>query len=860
MMTCSARLLRAILTAFWASVLVFAAVLWLGQLSFAQSILPSDRDASANWKKAGMLSVGGIPNRTTNCATISPKGSGQDDTAAINNAISSCPAGQVVQLKAGTFTIAEGSTIVLNKAVTLRGAGPTATILNRPNGATVGSYFPGNTPSTILRIEGNSASGNTVPLTVDAAQGSNSVQVSNAAGYSIGEIVLLDEASGAGWQPDRVNSGKQVFASPDYRVVWNRHNPAMDGDDGTDIFGYFQVHPDHPTNEMHQISQISGNTITFDSPITISYRVSHGAQLTPMITGPTNAGVEELAVKGGDDANIQFDNAAYAWAKDIDNSNYLNDGFRIESSFRLQLEGVYVHDAVWPVNGGAGYNISIAFGSSELLIENSISMRANKVMVARAAGTGSVIAYNYMDDGFISGSNWVEIGLNASHLVGPHHVLFEGNWGFNADSDQTHGSSIYMTYFRNWLTGFRSKFTDYLTNQVLDDANQSANGPRRAAAAHAYAYWFSYIGNVLGTPGRMSNWTYNCIGGINEIPGDCIWDLGMVDIAPQGWDPTVVNATIQDGNYDYLTNSIHWAANDTAHTLPNSLYLTQKPAFFGAYTWPWVNPTGSSQQLYTLPAKARYDAGTPFPQPSLPPPAAHDFNGDGKSDIALSDGSGNTGVWLMNGVQVTPAGVGAGPAGWSIVGQRDFNGDGKADLLWRDTSGNVGMWFMNGAQATPAGVGAAPAGWSIAGTGDFNGDGKSDILLRDGSGNVAIWFMNGAQVTPAGVGAAPAGWSVAGTGDFNGDGKSDILLQDGSGNVGIWFMNGAQVTPAGVGAMSAGWSIVETGDFDGDGKSDVLLQHTSGNVGIWFMNGAQVTPAGVGSPPAGWSIQRLNVD
>jgi hypothetical protein len=38
------------------------------------------------------------------------------------------------------------------------------------------------------------------------------------------------------------------------------------------------------------------------------------------------------------------------------------------------------------------------------------------------------------------------------------------------------------------------------------------------------------------------------------------------------------------------------------------------PAFFSAgrgYAWPWVNPTGSPQ-LYTLPAKARYDAGSPF--------------------------------------------------------------------------------------------------------------------------------------------------------------------------------------------------------------------------------------------------------
>jgi hypothetical protein len=582
------------------------------------NILSADRDASANWQMAGMLSVGGIPNRTTVCATVSPLGNGQDDTGNINAAISNCAAGQVVSLAAGTFTINEGSIIQLNKAITLRGAGPTATFLTRTNGATLGSYFPGSNQSELIRISGSAASGSTAALTADAAQGSNSVQVSSAAGYSVGEIVLLDEASGSGWQTDRVNpNNEKVWASPDYRVVWNIHNPGMGGDDGApSIYSYFQIHTDHPTNEMHQISAISGNTITFDSPLTISYRVSHQAQLTPMLTGPTNAGVEELAVKGGDNGNIRFETAAYAWAKDIDSSLWLNEGFALNSAFRVQLEGIYIHDAVWPVPGGGGYAISFAFGSSEDLIENSISVRANKVMVARASGAGSVIAYNYMDDGFISRSDgWVEIGLNASHLVGAHHVLFEGNWGFNADSDQTHGNSIYMTYFRNWLTGYRSKFTDYLNNQIVDDA--TGGSPRRAAAAHAYAYWFSFIGNVLGTAGKVSGWTYNCIGGVNTIPGDCIWDLGMVDISPQGWDPQVAPNTIQDGNYDYLTNTIHWASNDTAQTLPNSLYLSGKPAFFNAgegYTWPWVNPTGSPQ-LYTLPAKARYDAGRPLTQP-----------------------------------------------------------------------------------------------------------------------------------------------------------------------------------------------------------------------------------------------------
>jgi hypothetical protein len=98
-----------------------------------------------------------------------------------------------------------------------------------------------------------------------------------------------------------------------------------------------------------------------------------------------------------------------------------------------------------------------------------------------------------------------------------------------------------------------------------------------------------------------------------------------MDIAPQGYDPNVAATAIRDGNYDYTTNKVAWAATDAAHTLPNSLYLTQPPAFFSAgskYTWPWVVPTGSAQVLKGcggkcsgLPAKSRYDAGTPFIQP-----------------------------------------------------------------------------------------------------------------------------------------------------------------------------------------------------------------------------------------------------
>jgi hypothetical protein len=609
--------------AFLAAMLLTALPPAIG-LAADDPILPSDRDASANWRVAGMLSVGGIPNRTTVCARVSPRGSGQDDTTNIQSAVNACPLGQVVSLAAGTFTIAEGKYVLVNKGITLRGAGPGITILNRTDGARLGSYTPGSSPSPmmILGPQRYKDDETAIPLTADAARGTDSVQVTRMAGLSVGQIVLMDEASGAGWQTDPLGRG-QIWASPDFRVVWKKHNPPQSNDDFPS--GIYPYNPgsagcwfsncDRPSAEIKQISAISGNTITFDSPITLSYRVSHQAQVHCWRTSHTrNAGVEDLTAQYADNDSIDFNWCAYCWAYKVENTLWNGAGFGVNSSFRVQLEEFYNHDPVWPAPGGAGYNISLASGSSEVLIENGISVQANKVMVVRSAGAGSVVGYNYMDDGYIAGQeSWLEIGVNGSHMVGSHHMLFEGNQSFNIDSDDTHGNSIYHTFFRNYGSGYRARFKS-VSGVVVDDIADLPGGsrPLRGAGAMAYSYWMSWLGNVLGTPGHTNGWLYNTSRG---SPG--VWMLGWDSDRPHPIDPNVASTAIRDGNFDYLTNSVFWASTNTAHTLPNSLYLPHKPAFFNAgsgHTWPWVNPTGSPQ-LYTLPAKARYDAGTPFTQP-----------------------------------------------------------------------------------------------------------------------------------------------------------------------------------------------------------------------------------------------------
>ena len=286
--------------------------------------------------------------------------------------------------------------------------------------------------------------------------------------------------------------------------------------------------------------------------------------------------------------------------------------------------------------------------------------------------------------------------------------------------------------------------------------------------------------------------------------------------------------------------------------------------------------------------------------------AGHDFDGNGKSDIAWADTSNDIAMWLMNGAAISSSpGIGNVGGGWQMVGQHDFNGDGRADLLWRNSAGDLVMWFMNGGQIVQnPGLGNVPLNWFVDGLGDFNGDGRSDILLarprrrrrdlvhgrqspplnpslgnvptnwfivgvgdfdgdgdadilwRDSTnGDLQIWFMRGAVINGvADFGFIPVTWNVAGVGDFNGDGHSDIIWSDGAGNLAIWLLRGSTILSSQlVGNVGTSWFILGVGDYNGDGKSDILWRDTHGDIAMWFMNGTTyLSDPGLETyPPAG---------
>ena len=133
-------------------------------------------------------------------------------------------------------------------------------------------------------------------------------------------------------------------------------------------------------------------------------------------------------------------------------------------------------------------------------------------------------------------------------------------------------------------------------------------------------------------------------------------------------------------------------------------------------------------------------------------PLVGDFNGDHRTDVALT-----------------------GPSGWSTLPVAFSNGDGNFNVTNQPIS-NFAVWATT--------TNAKPLG------GDFNGDGRTDVALTgpSGWGTLPVAFSNGDgnfTVTNQSI-ANFASWAATTNaqplvGDFNHDGRTDVALTGPSG-------------------------------------------------------------------------------
>jgi hypothetical protein len=521
-----------------------------------------------------------------------------------------------------------------------------------------------------------STSGFGTTLAADAAQGATTIQVASTANFTVGRWFLIEENPALTTTTNPISGNASIQASPDF--LSSSSSPATnrvanpDGSEGGTSYSW-SLWPNLVNQEIKLIAAIGAGpcpgtncTLTFDDPLTIAFRQSggHNSQVywptaccsktyTPFVT---QAGVENLEITRGYNA-ILVEFCAYCWVKNVEIAGFLSGAVSFEWAVRSELTGSYLHHCFDCENIGVEYPLAVDAGSTEVLVDNNIIRLGAKGMVGRAAGGGNVVAYNYFGEGSYQqqsiGDWWQDEYVNGSHYAGSHHFLFEGNWGSNCDADETHGNTVYDTFFRNDCTALRPPFTDPSnTSLAINDTAGTtycgrttcgakvANppGPLFSAGPMAFDYWFAYVGNVLGTSGQTTTangWKYQCsVGGTTNTPqgNKCLWMSGRTGSEWTGSGDPNLNLTagrgaylFKSGNYDYVTASINDWASGYSQTLPNSLYLSSAPAFLGAgtctYPWAWVTPTSTTKLQPNscggsgLPAKARWDAGTPFKQP-----------------------------------------------------------------------------------------------------------------------------------------------------------------------------------------------------------------------------------------------------
>ncbi len=214
-----------------------------------------------------------------------------------------------------------------------------------------------------------------------------------------------------------------------------------------------------------------------------------------------------------------------------------------------------------------------------------------------------------------------------------------------------------------------------------------------------------------------------------------------------------------------------------------------------------------------------------------------DFNGDGRSDYAVTRTSGSSKLWyIANTVTGAASGVQFGISS-DIEVPEDYDGDGRDDIaVWRP--GSLAFFYVlrssdNTFVANQFGV----TGDDPRIVADYDGDNRADYAVYRASASGQGFFFYRSSISNAQV-STPFGSGTnvrPNVGDYDGDGRADYCLYIGGGSgSGVFALlksmsNSQEYVPFGLISDK-----LAPGDYDGDGKSDFTVVRSEGGSLNWF--------------------------
>ncbi|MBN2498988.1 MAG: hypothetical protein JXR96_30645 [Deltaproteobacteria bacterium] len=525
----------------------------------AGEIIPPER--RIEW--AGHVGIpGGIPERGTVCATIDADTYGDgvtDATAAIQEALDSCPDDQVVLLPAGTYRVT-GRILIWSHKV-LRGAGQDETVIRFEG--------PSGTRSA-LALAGwpNFSTGETsVAISAGANKGSTSIVVADPQYASAGSVMLIDQLNDGSFVDPEGVEGKCTYCG--------------------------RSNGDRTLGQLVEVTAVDGNQIHFNIPLYWTYDPALSPQAT--FAAPRTlvrwSGIEDLTLTQPEVSAtylIEMQGCQYCWLRNVEVERVDWRAVWMLQSLQNEIRECYFHESINGYGRSHGYGVLVDMFSSANLVEDNILRTLDGGFLMTSGGAaGNVLGYNYMHDSRFDDPWWLTGSPSLNHAPHPMMNLWEGNIGCQITGDFIHGSSSHNTVFRSQSLGWQREETTANNNAVS------------FATKNTY---MNVVGCVLGTAGRSMRY--------EVLPGQAysntevvIWALGIMHGID---DPNVAATLLRHGNYDTVNDQVIWDPAIEAREMPASLYLEARPAWFGQVPFPPIGPDVAGR-TNAIPAQLRFE-------------------------------------------------------------------------------------------------------------------------------------------------------------------------------------------------------------------------------------------------------------